>query len=79
MNKAIGVREWIDSRPLGRFQKWVVFFSFLIIALDGFDVAIMGFIAPQLKLDWGLEPQALGPVINYPGAGYCARRSACAS
>jgi AAHS family 4-hydroxybenzoate transporter-like MFS transporter len=64
MNKSIDVRECIDNRPVGRFQKWVVFFGFLIIALDGFDVAIMGFIAPQLKLDWGLEPQALGPVLS---------------
>lgn len=53
MNKSIDVRECIDSRPVGRFQKWVVFFGFLIIALDGFDVAIMGFIAPQLKLEIG--------------------------
>ncbi|AJO78652.1 MULTISPECIES: MFS transporter [Pseudomonas] len=72
MNKSIDVREWIDSRPVGRFQKWVVFFGFLIIALDGFDVAIMGFIAPQLKLDWGLEPQALGPVISAALIGLAA-------
>jgi len=62
--KAIDVRELVNSRPAGRFQKWVVFFGFLIIALDGFDVAIMGFIAPQLKLDWGLDAHALGPVLS---------------
>jgi AAHS family 4-hydroxybenzoate transporter-like MFS transporter len=60
----IDVRDLIDSRPIGGFQKWVVFLGFLIIALDGFDVAIMGFIAPQLKIDWGLSPQALGPVLS---------------
>lgn len=64
LQKTIDVRELIDSRPVGRFQKWVVFLGFLIIALDGFDVAIMGFIAPQLKIDWGLSPQALGPVLS---------------
>jgi len=64
LQKPIDVRELIDSRPIGRFQKWVVFLGFLIIALDGFDVAIMGFIAPQLKIDWGLSPQALGPVLS---------------
>ncbi|WP_442969170.1 MFS transporter [Pseudomonas sp. Q1-7] len=60
----IDVRELINSRPLGGYQKWVVFLGFLIIALDGFDVAIMGFIAPQLKMDWGLAPMALGPVLS---------------
>lgn len=60
----IDVRELINSRPAGRFQKWVVFLGFIIIALDGFDVAIMGFIAPQLKLDWSLDAHALGPVLS---------------
>lgn len=63
-DKPIDVRELINSRPAGRFQKWVVFLGFLIIALDGFDVAIMGFIAPQLKMDWGLDAHALGPVLS---------------
>ncbi|MHC6226025.1 MFS transporter [Pseudomonas sp. X10] len=66
MNKAqtLDVRELIDNRPIGGYQKWVVFFGFLIIALDGFDVAIMGFIAPQLRMDWGIDHQALGPVLS---------------
>lgn len=63
-DRPIDVREFIDNRPVGRFQKWVVLLGFLIIALDGFDVAIMGFIAPQLKLDWGLDAHALGPVLS---------------
>jgi AAHS family 4-hydroxybenzoate transporter-like MFS transporter len=62
--QTLDVRELIDSRPLGGYQKWIIFLGFLIIALDGFDVAIMGFIAPQLKMDWGLSPQALGPVLS---------------
>ncbi|WP_418338255.1 MFS transporter [Pseudomonas citronellolis] len=62
--QAIDVRELIDARPLGGYQKWVVFLGFLIIALDGFDVAVMGFIAPQLKMDWGLSARELGPVLS---------------
>jgi hypothetical protein len=51
----IDIHALINSRPIGGFQKWVVFLGFLIIGLDGLDVAIMGFIAPQLKMDWGLS------------------------
>lgn len=58
------VRELINDRPFGGFQKLVVFFCFVIIALDGFDVAVMGLIAPQLREDWGVTPQALGPVLS---------------
>ncbi|WP_075183192.1 aromatic acid/H+ symport family MFS transporter [Pantoea sp. 1.19] len=63
-SKAIDVRALIDSRPLGRWQKWVVLFGFCIIALDGFDIAIMGFIAPELKADWGISNRELGLVIS---------------
>lgn len=58
------VRELINDRPFGGFQKLVVFFCFVIIALDGFDVAVMGLIAPQLREEWGVTPQALGPVLS---------------
>ncbi|MDI6934748.1 aromatic acid/H+ symport family MFS transporter [Serratia sp. Se-PFBMAAmG] len=64
MNHTLDVRQLIDQRPIGHFQKWVVFLGFLIIALDGLDVAIIGFIAPQLKSEWGLGPQSLGPVLS---------------
>lgn len=62
--KTMDVRELINDRPFGGFQKLVVFFCFVIIALDGFDVAVMGLIAPQLREDWGVTPQALGPVLS---------------
>ncbi|GAI03212.1 unnamed protein product, partial [marine sediment metagenome] len=64
MNNTLDVRQLIDQQPIGRYQKWVVFLGFLIIALDGLDVAIIGFIAPQLKSDWGLGAQSLGPVLS---------------
>lgn len=64
MNNTLDVRQLIDQQPIGRYQKWVVFLGFLIIALDGLDVAIIGFIAPQLKSDWGLDAQSLGPVLS---------------
>ncbi|WP_027593441.1 aromatic acid/H+ symport family MFS transporter [Pseudomonas sp. LAIL14HWK12:I7] len=64
MSNAIDVRQLIDQQPIGRYQKWVVFLGFLIIALDGLDVALIGFIAPQLKSDWGLGAQSLGPVLS---------------
>ncbi|HEP1041541.1 TPA: MFS transporter [Serratia marcescens] len=63
-NKAINVRALIDGRPLGKWQKMVVLLGFCIIALDGFDIAIMGFIAPELKADWQITNRELGLVIS---------------
>src|SRR5437899_8805510 len=60
----IDVNELVGSRPLGRFQWLVVALGFFIIALDGFDTAIMGFIAPELTRIWGISSKSLGPVMS---------------
>ena len=60
----LDVRELINANPLSRFQKLVVFLGFCVIALDGFDIAIMGFIAPTLKQEWGVSNHELGFVIS---------------
>ena len=60
----LDVRELINGNPLSRFQKLVVFLDFCVIALDGFDIAIMGFIAPTLKHEWGVTNYELGFVIS---------------
>lgn len=63
-SNTIDVRALINDRPIGLYQKLVVFLGFFIIVMDGFDVAIMGFIAPALKQQWGVSNQALGPVLS---------------
>ncbi|QEU44576.1 aromatic acid/H+ symport family MFS transporter [Raoultella planticola] len=60
----LDVRELINGNPLSHFQKLVVFLGFCVIALDGFDIAIMGFIAPTLKHEWGVTNYELGFVIS---------------
>ncbi|WP_043445871.1 MFS transporter [Halotalea alkalilenta] len=58
------VETFVDERPLGGFQWLVVGFGFLIIALDGFDIAVMAFAAPDLLTKWGIERSDLGPVMS---------------
>lgn len=38
--------------------------GFLVLAIDGFDTAAMGYIAPTLSADWGIKKQDLGPVLS---------------
>jgi pcaK len=45
----IDVRALLDSRPVGRWQKWMILLCFLVVVMDGFDVVIMGFVGPALK------------------------------
>ncbi|WP_075181827.1 aromatic acid/H+ symport family MFS transporter [Pantoea sp. 1.19] len=58
------VRALINSRPLSRYQKRIIALCFIIVALDGLDIALMGFIAPALKVAWGVDHQQLGMVIS---------------
>ena len=35
---------------------------FLVVAVDGFDTAVIGFIAPALRSEWHLAVAQLGPL-----------------
>lgn len=60
----VDVKAWIDARPISRFQWHVLLLCFLIIMLDGYDAAVMGFIAPALIEDWGISRTQLGPILG---------------
>lgn len=60
----LDVQTFINSRPLSSYQWRVVALCFLIVFLDGLDTAAMGFIAPALSQDWGIDRASLGPVMS---------------
>jgi len=60
----VDVQRLIDDHPLSAWQ-WLVFaMCFLIVLLDGFDTAAIGYIAPSLIKDWGVTKPMLGPVLS---------------
>lgn len=60
----IDVRALIDSHPLSRYQLWVVALCFLTVVADGFDVVIMGIVAPALKDTLGWTNDQLAPAMS---------------
>ncbi|MBV8262107.1 MAG: MFS transporter, partial [Paraburkholderia sp.] len=61
---AVNVQTFINEHPFSPFQ-WLVFFMcFIIVLLDGFDTAAIGFIAPSLIAEWGIAKPALAPVLS---------------
>ncbi|MDP3848005.1 MAG: MFS transporter [Pseudomonas sp.] len=60
----LDVQSFINAQPLSRYQWRIVLLCFLIVFLDGLDTAAMGFIAPALTQDWGVERASLGPVMS---------------
>ena len=60
--RVVHVQEFIDAQPLSRLQIVLLILCFLVVAIDGFDTAIIGFIAPAIRAEWGLEIATLGPL-----------------
>ena len=53
------ISEIIDRARISPYQILILTLCFLIALLDGFDTAIIGYIAPALREEWGLQPAQL--------------------
>ena len=63
-DRIVNIQDFIDEHPFSPFQ-WTVFaICFLIVLLDGFDTAAIGFVAPSLIREWGVARPALAPVLS---------------
>jgi AAHS family 4-hydroxybenzoate transporter-like MFS transporter len=58
------VRAHINSRKMSGYQWLLLILCFLIVATDGMDVAIMGFLAPAITKEWGISKAAFGLVMS---------------
>ncbi|GHF68380.1 AAHS family 4-hydroxybenzoate transporter-like MFS transporter [Amycolatopsis bartoniae] len=65
----VDVRTVIDRNPLGRFQLGALFACLLCIVVDGLEVTVAGFLATQLKADWGVTTAQLAPAVTSGLAG----------
>ncbi|WP_017346582.1 MFS transporter [Pantoea sp. A4] len=63
-NNLINVKSWIDDHPISPFQWRVLILCLVIIMFDGYDAAVMGFIAPALIEGWGISKAAMGPILG---------------
>ena len=52
--QALNIREFLNSNKLS-MQQWIlIILCFFIVAIDGMDVAIMGFVAPSILAEWNI-------------------------
>ena len=64
----------IKSDAMAPVQIIAVAMCVVINMLDGFDVLVMAFTAPEIAREWQLEPQSLGILCRRP-AGRRPRRA----
>ncbi|GJD37345.1 MFS transporter [Methylobacterium aerolatum] len=60
----IDVTALIDGQRLHGGHGLIVGLCFLVVLLDGFDTAAIGYIAPMLVTEWGVSRAALAPVVS---------------
>lgn len=60
----LDVQVLLDRAPFGAFRWRVFVLCFLIVLLDGFDTAAIGYIAPSLMAEWQVPKPALAPVLS---------------
>ena len=70
--RSIDVTEFINIHKLAPFQILIVVLCFLIVAIDGFDTAAIGFIAPAIRGEWALTAAQLAPLFGAGLAGLMA-------
>lgn len=62
----VDVGALIDRNPIGKRQWLILILCGICMVLDGFDVQSIGYVAPAILQDWGIDKAAMGPVF---GAG----------
>ena len=63
-NRSVDVQTFLNENPFSPYQ-WLTFaLCFFIVLLDGFDTAAIGYIAPSLITEWGVQRPALAPVLS---------------
>jgi AAHS family 4-hydroxybenzoate transporter-like MFS transporter len=60
----LDIRAFINERRMSVNQWVLVVLCFLVVAVDGMDVAIMGFVAPSIIGEWGISKPAFGFVMG---------------
>lgn len=49
----------MNFMSVSALQKLVLAICFLVVAIDGFDTAVIGFLAPAIRAEWGAGPTEL--------------------
>jgi AAHS family 4-hydroxybenzoate transporter-like MFS transporter len=63
-SQALDVRAYIDDRKMTGYQWLLLLLCFFIVATDGMDVAVMGFLAPDITKEWDISRAAFGIVMS---------------
>jgi len=58
----VNLTELLENSPIGALHKRVFMLCMACLIMDGFDVQAMGYAAPAVLAEWGLQRSVMGPV-----------------
>lgn len=64
MSRIVNVEDTIDNLKIGRFNVNLLFWLFIVMMLDGYDITAAAFSGPHLVSDWGIDRAELGPMLG---------------
>lgn len=70
--RTVNVTDFIAHHALSSYQVLIIVLCFLIVAIDGFDTAAIGFLAPAIRAEWQLTPGDIAPLFGAGLAGLMA-------
>jgi AAHS family 4-hydroxybenzoate transporter-like MFS transporter len=65
----IDVGALLEHSTIGPVQVRVFVLTMASLVMDGFDVQAMGYVAPAIIAEWGINPSLLGPVFAAANVG----------
>lgn len=63
-DRKVDIQTFLNENRFSGYQCLIFALCFVIVLLDGFDTAAIGFIAPSLINEWGVSRPALAPVLS---------------
>ncbi|MDR0310722.1 MAG: MFS transporter [Acidobacteriota bacterium] len=63
-NAAVNVSDWIDGKKFSGYQVSVIVLCALVALLDGFDTAVISFVAPEIARIWDIDATLFTPVFS---------------
>lgn len=61
---AIDIEALVDRQPVKMFHVGALLWSFLTMCAEGYDIAVIGLVAPDIVRTWSMDPAVLGPVFS---------------
>jgi AAHS family 4-hydroxybenzoate transporter-like MFS transporter len=63
-SQTIDVKQFIDNRSFSQYQWLVIALCFLILTVDAYDIAAIGYAAPSLIGEWHITKAQLGTAMS---------------